>query len=41
MGVSGGVTGGILLFWKPDAEKAFHKFQLPALARDMDLHPTV
>ena len=21
-----------------DAEKAFHKFQLPALARDMDLH---
>jgi WD40 repeat protein len=39
MGVSGGVTGGFLLFWKPDAEKAFHKFQLPALARDMDLHP--
>lgn len=39
MGVSGGTTGGFLLFWKPDAEKAFHKFQLPALARDMDLHP--
>jgi WD40 repeat protein len=39
MGVCGGSTGGFLLFWKPDAEKAFHKFQLPALARDMDLHP--
>jgi WD40 repeat protein len=38
MGVSGGSSGGFLLFWKPDAEKAFHKFQLPALARDMDLH---
>jgi WD40 repeat protein len=39
MGVSGGTSGGFLLFWKPDAEKAYHKFQLPALARDMDLHP--
>jgi WD40 repeat protein len=39
MGVSGGSTGGFLLFWKPDAEKAYHSFKLPALARDMDLHP--
>jgi WD40 repeat protein len=39
MGSCGGSTGGFLLFWKPDAEKTFHKFQLPALARDMDLHP--
>jgi WD40 repeat protein len=39
MGVSGGSSGGFLLFWKPDAEKAYHKLQLPALARDMDLHP--
>lgn len=39
MGVCGGSTGGFLLFWKPDAEKAYHKFGLPALARDMDLHP--
>ena len=39
MGVSGGVTGGFLLFWKTDAEKAFHRLQLPAVARDMDLHP--
>lgn len=39
MGVCGGTTGGFLLFWKPDTDKAFHRFQLPALARDMDLHP--
>jgi WD40 repeat protein len=39
MGVSGGGTGGFLLFWKPDAEKAYHRLQLPNLARDMDVHP--
>jgi WD40 repeat protein len=39
MGVTGGSSGGLLLFWKTDAEKAFHRFGLPALARDMDLHP--
>ena len=39
MGVSGGSSGGFLIFWKPDAERAYHRFQLPALARDMDLHP--
>ncbi len=39
MGVSGGSTGGFLLFWKPDTDKAYHQFKLPALARDMDLHP--
>jgi WD40 repeat protein len=39
MGVTGGSTGGILLFWKPDAEKAYLQFKLPVLARDMDLHP--
>ena len=39
MGVTGGGTGGLLLFWKPDADKDFHRFQLPSLARDMDLHP--
>jgi WD40 repeat protein len=38
MGVSGGSTGGFLLFWKTDAEKPYHNFKLPALARDMDLH---
>lgn len=39
MGVSGGGSGGFLIFWKPDAEKDFHRFKLPNLARDMDLHP--
>jgi WD40 repeat protein len=39
MGVSGGTSGGLLLFWKPDADKAYHRLQLPAHARDMDLHP--
>lgn len=39
MGVCGGGSGGFLLFWKPDAEKDFHRFQLPNIARDMDLHP--
>jgi WD40 repeat protein len=39
MGLSGGSTGGLLLFWKPDTEKDFHRLMLPSLARDMDLHP--
>lgn len=39
MGLSGGSSGGILIFWKPDAEKDFFRFTLPSLARDMDLHP--
>ena len=39
MAVSGGGTGGFLLFWKPDADKDYHRFQLPNIARDMDLHP--
>jgi hypothetical protein len=39
MGVSGGTSGGLLLFWKLDAEKAYHRLQLPANAHDMDLHP--
>jgi WD40 repeat protein len=38
LGVSGGSSGGLLLFWKADADKAFHRFGLPTLARDMDLH---
>ncbi|MEQ9409827.1 MAG: WD40 repeat domain-containing protein [Fuerstiella sp.] len=39
MGLSGGSSGGFLLFWKPDAEKDYHRFALPSLARDMDVHP--
>jgi hypothetical protein len=39
VGVSGGSTGGFLLFWRPDQPKEFHRFQLPHLARDGDMHP--
>jgi WD40 repeat protein len=39
MGLSSGSSGGILLFWKPDADKDYFRFGLPGLARDMDLHP--
>ena len=38
VGVMGGSSGGFLLFWKPDQAKEIHRFQLPNLARDMDLH---
>ncbi|MDM9385843.1 WD40 repeat domain-containing protein [Chlorogloeopsis sp. ULAP01] len=37
VGASGGSSGGWLLFWKADEEKAFHKFQTPNILRDMDL----
>ena len=36
-GVSGGSSGGFLLFWNDQQELTEHKFQLPSLARDMDL----
>jgi WD40 repeat protein len=39
-GVCGGTSGGFLLFWQADQEKDFHRFKLPSLARDFDLHPT-
>ena len=39
MALSGGGSGGFLVFWKPETEKDYHRFQLPNLARDMDLHP--
>jgi len=39
VGVSGGGSGGFLIFWKLDQEKDFHRFQLPNIARDVDLHP--
>jgi WD40 repeat protein len=38
IGAVGGGVGGILFFWKPDAEVEFHKLQLPAHARDLALH---
>jgi WD40 repeat protein len=36
--VSGGGSGGILLFFQDTQEKEVHRFMLPSLARDMDLH---
>lgn len=37
MGVSGGSSGGFLIFWNDQQDKDFSRFKLPALARDMDL----
>ncbi len=37
--VSGGTSGGFLLFFKPAEEKPFHKFQLKNTTRDMAMHP--
>jgi len=37
MGVSGGSSGGFLIFWNDQQDKDYFKFKLPALARDMDL----
>ncbi len=38
IGVSGGGGGGFVFFWKPEQNKEFHRFQLPNLARNFDLH---
>lgn len=38
LAVSGGSSGGILLFYGKDQEKEVHRFGLPSLARDMDAH---
>ncbi len=38
MAVCGGSSGGFLLFFNDQQDKEIHRFQLPALARDMDLH---
>lgn len=37
--VSGGTSGGILLFWKPDQVHPFSTFGLPNTGRALDLHP--
>ena len=39
LGVSGGSSGGFLLFWTGDQDKEAQRFPLPSLARDLDLHP--
>jgi WD40 repeat protein len=38
VGVSGGSTGGLVLFFNDAQEKEIHRFKLPSLARDMDIH---
>lgn len=38
-GVCGGGDGGFLIFWDLKSDKDFHRFKLPNLARDMDVHP--
>ncbi len=38
--VSGGSSGGILLYYGKDQEKEVHRFGLPSLARDMDANLT-
>lgn len=40
LAVSGGSSGGFLLFFSDQQDKETHRFQLPSLARDMDLHAT-
>ncbi|MFM8214484.1 MAG: WD40 repeat domain-containing protein [Pirellula sp.] len=37
--VSGGSSGGILLFFNATQDKESHRAVLPSLARDMDVHP--
>lgn len=37
--VSGGSSGGILLFFNATQDKESHRAGLPSLARDMDVHP--
>ncbi len=39
IGGSSGASGGIIAFWKPEADKEFFKLQLPNYLRDLDLHP--
>ena len=37
IGISGGNSGGYLLFWKPDGANEFHQLKLKDTARDLDL----
>lgn len=39
LGASGGSTGGHLVFWNASQNKDIHRFQLPNIVRDLDLHP--
>jgi len=37
IGICGGRGGGVLMFFKPGQQEAFHQFKLPDTARDLDL----
>jgi WD40 repeat protein len=39
IGGCSGTAGGVLGFWKSDADKEFFKFPMPNYIRDLDLHP--
>lgn len=39
MAACGGSNGGLLLFFNSDSEKDIHRFTLPNIVRDLDLHP--
>jgi WD40 repeat protein len=39
IGGSGGSGGGHIAFWKPEGDKEQHKFTMPTMIRDLDLHP--
>jgi WD40 repeat protein len=41
IGISGGGSGGFILFWQADSEKAVHQFKLPNTALDMDMSPLI
>ncbi|MEX1230160.1 MAG: WD40 repeat domain-containing protein [Planctomycetaceae bacterium] len=36
---TGGSSGGWIMFFKPDQDREFFRFQMPNTVRDMDLHP--
>lgn len=39
IGGSGGSGGGHIGFWKPEQDKEQHKFTMPTMIRDLDVHP--
>lgn len=39
VGVSGGTSGGFLLFWKAGSDKDYHRLALPSSGRELSVHP--
>jgi WD domain, G-beta repeat len=39
IGGCGGMGGGMVLFWRDGEETEFHRFALPNILRDLDVHP--